>query len=63
MKANDYMVLERAIEEGINYGFVRAYKHTEKPSEDDVKEAVNLAVMTAICEWFSFDKDENARQF
>ena len=63
MKPNEYMVLERAVDEGVDYAFVRVYKHNQAPSEDDVKEAVKLHVMTAICEWFSFEGDEDAGQF
>ena len=55
MRANDYKVLEQAIDEGVDWGFVRAYKHNEAPSEAQVREAVKGAVMASIGEWFTFD--------
>lgn len=58
MKAKEYMVLERCVEEGVSYGFNRAHKHTDKPSEDQIKEHIHSAVMNEICEWFEFDDRE-----
>ena len=55
MKADEYRVLEEAINEGVNWGFVRAYKHHEAPTEDQMKEAVKQAVMGAIVDWFVLD--------
>lgn len=54
MQANEYMVLERAIDEGVEYGFMFAYKHNPAPSEDDMREAVKAAVLNSVCEWFTF---------
>ena len=55
MKANAYKVMQMAVEEGVAYGHMRAYKHTDTPSEDEVKNAIEDAVMNSICEWFDFD--------
>ena len=55
MRANDYKALEQAIDEGVDYGFVMAYKHNEAPSEANVREAVKGAVMASVGEWFTFD--------
>ena len=54
MKVNVYEVLSRAIEEGVSLGYNRAYKHTETPDEETFKEAMELAIMNAICEVFDF---------
>lgn len=59
MQANEYLVLERAIDEGVEYGFMRAYKHNPAPTEDDMREAVKLAVINSICDWFTFKEDSN----
>jgi hypothetical protein len=54
-----YTVLERAVEDGVRYGYFRAFKHTEKPGQERIIEEVSQAVMNEICEWFSF-AGENA---
>jgi len=38
MKANEYLVLSECVEEGIAYGWMRAHKHVENPSEESIKE-------------------------
>lgn len=59
MKANMYKLIERCVEEGVQYGYNRAYKHTDTPTEDQIKLAVTDAVMNEICEWFDFDQGDN----
>ena len=55
MKAREYDVLARAVEEGIAAGWQHAHKHTETPSPEAVHDQIHMDVMTAICEWFTFD--------
>jgi hypothetical protein len=65
MNAKSYAVLSHAIELGLAYGLRRLFKHRESPVMD-VNEltsevslnAVHDAVMTEICEWFSFEEHE-----
>lgn len=57
MKPKEYRVLSEAVEAGVNYGYRRAYKYTDAPSEDHFKNEVSQAVVTEICEWFSFDDE------
>ena len=33
MKANEYKILEECVERGVDYGYQRAFKHTDNPSE------------------------------
>lgn len=59
MKANEYRVLERAVEEGLQYAITRAFKYESKPrlSEEKLREKVDDMVqniMGTICEWFEF---------
>lgn len=61
MKANEYQVLDMAVEEGVNAGINRAFKHTEKPTPEQISDAVKCAVLSSICEWFRFD-DERTEQ-
>lgn len=59
MKANMYKLIERCVEEGVQYGYNRAHKHTDTPTEDQIKLAVTDAVMNEICEWFDFPQGDN----
>ena len=56
MKAKAYNVVEMAVRAGVEYGYNRAHKHTDSPSEDQIKEAIIKAVMDEICEWFIFEE-------
>lgn len=58
MKAKEYPLLVRCVEEGVDYGYMRAYKHTDTPDETAIKTAIQEAVVSAICEAFDFDTGE-----
>lgn len=49
-----YTVLEECIESGINWGFIKAHKHDDNPSEDKIKEELLRAIMLNISEKFNF---------
>jgi hypothetical protein len=55
IKINVYSVLSRAVEEGIGYGWMRAHKHSDNPSEETIKSELNHAIMNAICEVIKTD--------
>lgn len=60
MKAKEYLLLERCIEDGIQRGVNRAYKHLnpeEHPSKESLEECISDAVMLEITEWFDFGDD------
>ena len=54
MRAKEHAVLDRAIEEGVAYGWRRAHKHTDNPTKDEILAHIEQAVMFEICEWFEF---------
>lgn len=58
MKANEYSLVQMAVEEGIAFGLSRADKYADDPLTEAQRERVSLAVdtavMAAICEWFTF---------
>lgn len=56
MRANEYLVLSEAVEEGIDYGWMRAHKHVDNPSDEAIKEQLVNAVMASISEYFLFDE-------
>lgn len=54
-------ILTRAIEEGIAYGYQRAYKHTDNPTEEQVKDAIFGGVIDAITDVFEVPLTEEQR--
>lgn len=62
MKAKEYHVLHRAVEEGLQAGWNRAHKYVAEddlPEIDAIREHLLItmhdAVMLVITEWFDFD--------
>lgn len=47
-------VLARCVIAGARYGWQRAFKHTDEPNEELVKEQVFDGIMLEITEYFSF---------
>lgn len=58
MRPNAYKLLERCVEDGVQYGYSRATKHNESPSRAEIEDQIMQAVMTEICEWFDFSQFE-----
>lgn len=58
MKPKFYVILEQAIEEGVRQGWHRAHKHVENPKEENIIEAIEDSVMSAIHEYFTFEDNE-----
>ena len=57
MTPDTYKILQMAVEDGIALGVRRAFKYTDKPSEDQMVETIRMEVMTQICEWFYFNEE------
>ena len=47
---NVYTVIERAVDEGVAYGWRRAHKHAEDPDESLAVDTIVTAVMDALSE-------------
>lgn len=58
MKVKTRKLLEDCIEKGVMFGWNRAHKHLENPSQDVVLDHIQREIMNEIDEYFSFD-DEN----
>ena len=56
VKLKTYTILERAVEEGIAYGYNRAFKHDSKPLPESIQELVLQGVMNELCEVIDFEK-------
>ena len=57
MKPKIYMILSQAVEDGVKRGYRRAFKHVESPSEEDVTDSIDSAVMASILEYLTFDSE------
>lgn len=55
MHVRTYDVFRRAVEEGVDYGWMRAHKHTDTPDADAVKDHIVQAILSDVCEVFEFD--------
>lgn len=55
MKAKTHVILEMAIEEGVQRGWRLAHKHVENPEEHAILDRINDAVMSAITDYFTFE--------
>ncbi len=55
MKPKLMPVLEMCIENGLTYGYRRAFKHTEDPTEEQMTTAIREAIMYELYEWFDFE--------
>jgi hypothetical protein len=55
MKAREYDLMQLAVEDGVAIGYARAYKHTDEPSEHEMKDHLQREIMNQICEWFDFE--------
>jgi hypothetical protein len=58
MKAKTYQLIQECVENGVQLGFNRAHKHTDTPSDEELQNKIIDSVMIEICEWFSFNEDE-----
>lgn len=56
MRPKTFQLLERCVEYGVGRGYTRAHKHTDSPTEDQIKEQIQSCIMDEICEWFDFDE-------
>lgn len=55
MRPNNYAIVQRAVEEGIAYGYRRAFKHTETPAHETIKAEIQNAVLIQLGEIFDLD--------
>ena len=57
MKPNERLSLEETIQFGVDYGYMRAHKHVDHPSEDQLKQALIDALEAAFDERWDIDQD------
>jgi hypothetical protein len=42
----------------VNYGYRRAHKHVENPTEEQICEQIEEQVMSSLYEYFDFEENE-----
>lgn len=57
VKINAYRVIDDAIDRAVRYGYNRAHKHADNPSEDLTIQEIHRAVMNELCEILNFDNE------
>ena len=58
MKPKFHIVLETAIKQGVFYGYSRAHKHVENPTEGAIIDSIVEQVMNSLDDWFEFGEEE-----
>jgi len=58
MKAKTLLLLERCVEDGIDRGYQRAYKHDDDPTKHQIKDRIFEGVMNEIYGWFDFGEKD-----
>jgi hypothetical protein len=51
-----YSILEDAMSMAVDYGWNRAHKHTDTPTEDGLKGEMLKAVMNGLCDILNFEE-------
>ena len=58
MKPKFHIVLETAIKQGVSYGYSRAHKHVENPTEGAIIDSIVEQVMNSLDDWFEFEEEK-----
>jgi hypothetical protein len=58
MRLKTYQLIERIVEEGADAGYHRAYKHTDCPIEETIKQCIAQYIMQGFDEYFEFAEDD-----
>jgi len=59
MQVKEYTVLVDCVERGVTFGMARAYKHSDTPTPDSIKQQIADAVLLEISEYFNFKEEHN----
>lgn len=58
MKPKTYRLIKECVENGVEAGFNRAYKHTDDPTQLVITNNIIREIMFQINEWFDFEEPE-----
>lgn len=59
MKPKFHKILEMAVGQGVSYGYRRAHKHIENPTEGAIIDNIVEQVMNSLDEWFDFEEEND----
>jgi len=59
MQVKEYTVLVDCVERGVTFGMARAYKHSDTPTPDSIKQQIADAVLLEISEYFNFKEEHD----
>ncbi len=59
VRVNAYVVIARAVEEGVAAGYRRAHKYTETPTEETIRNDIEDRVMGCLLDVLDFGGDIN----
>ena len=57
IRINSFEIISRAVNEGIQYGWMRAHKHDDNPNAEFVKDEIEKAVVGELCDVLKFDEE------
>ena len=57
MRAKFRILLDRCLEEGVEYGINRAYKHTETPTSEALHQSILDAIWLELDNYFEFEDE------
>ncbi len=49
-------LIEMCVENGVEYGWRRAHKNTDEPTEEAIKREIDYAIRCEFYEWFNFEE-------
>lgn len=59
MKINYYRIITNAIDQGFDDGWEYAYRYTDTPKKQDLKEAIVDHIIYKLEDWFEFEEKSN----
>jgi hypothetical protein len=59
MKANTGKLFEMCVENGIEFGWRKAHKHSDNPTEGVIKNEILHAINLEFYEWFDHREKQN----
>jgi hypothetical protein len=57
-KVKAHVIIARAVEEGVRYGYKRAHRHSDAPSEEALCAQIEAAVVNALDEVLDFSDED-----
>ena len=57
IRIDAYKIINEVIECAVRYGYNRAHKHVDNPSEERMIQEIHQAVMNDLCDVLKFDEE------